>query len=66
MLASLLALPLQAASAAGTSFAGGLHADVLGEVVHTRFGSLMIVRAAAWALLGAILVVAAPAAACRR
>jgi copper transport protein len=59
VLASLLALPLQAASAAGTSLAGGLHADVLGEVIHTRFGSLMIARAVAWALLGAILLVAA-------
>ena len=59
LLTSLLALPLQAASAAGTSLAGALHSDVLGEVVHTRFGSLMIVRTVAWALLGAILVVAA-------
>jgi copper transport protein len=59
VLTSLLALPLQAASASGTTLAGGLHSDVLGEVVHTRFGSLMMVRAVAWALLGAILLVAA-------
>jgi len=59
LLTSLLSLPLQAASATGTSLAGAMHSDVLGEVVHTRFGSLMIVRAAAWALLGAILVIAA-------
>jgi copper transport protein len=57
--ASLLALPLQAASAAGTSVVGGLHGGVLGKVVHTRFGSLMIVRTVAWAFLGAILLVAA-------
>jgi copper transport protein len=57
VLASLLALPLQAASATGTSIWDGL-SDV-DEIVHTRFGSLMIVRAGAWLLLGAILVVAA-------
>ena len=57
--ASLLALPLQAASAAGTSLWGGFDPDVLDEVVHTRFGTLMLVRAAAWALLGAILLIAA-------
>ena len=58
LVTSLLALPLQAASAAGTSLWDGLDRDVLGEVVHTRFGSLMLVRAAAWALLGGILVLA--------
>ena len=59
MLASLLALPLQARLRDRHLARGGLHGDVLGEVVHTRFGSLMIVRAVAWALLGAILLVAA-------
>ena len=59
VLTSLLALPLQGASAAGTSLSGGLDREVLEEVADTRFGSLMLVRAAAWAVLGAILVVAA-------
>ena len=57
--ASLLALPLQGALATGTSLWGGLDVDVLKEVVHTRFGSLMIARAVAWALLGGILLIAA-------
>ena len=59
VLTSLLALPLQGASAAGTSLSGGFDREVLEEVAGTRFGSLMLVRAAAWAVLGAILVVAA-------
>ena len=59
LLASLLALPLQGASAVGTSLWGGLDGDVLDEIVHTRFGSLMLLRAGAWALLGGILLVAA-------
>jgi copper transport protein len=59
VLASLFALPLQGASAAGTSIWGGMRA--VGEIAHTRFGSLMIVRASAWLLLAAILVAAAAA-----
>jgi copper transport protein len=59
VVASLLALPLQGALAAGTSPWKGLEVDVLKDVLHTRFGPLMIARAAAWAVLGAILVLAA-------
>ena len=46
---SLLALPLQAASAAGDVALGRPAATCSDGIVHTRFGSLMIVRAAAWA-----------------
>jgi copper transport protein len=59
VVASLLALPLQGALAAGTSPWKGLDVEVLKEVLHTRFGPLMIARAVAWGVLGAILIVAA-------
>ena len=49
LLASLLALPLQAATAAGTTFWTGL-GDV-GEVLDTRFGTVWAAGALAWALV---------------
>jgi len=57
--ASLLAVPLQGATAAETSLWNAFGGSVLSDVVNTRFGMLMLVRAAAWALLGGILAIAA-------
>jgi copper transport protein len=56
--ATLLALPLQGATAAGTSFWSALDPDVLGEVLETRFGEVMALRAAAWVGLAAVVAVA--------
>jgi copper transport protein len=56
---SLLALPLQVATAAGTTFWKGLQPDLLNEVLHTRFGTLMAIRAGAWVVLGGAVVAAA-------
>jgi len=57
--ASVLALPLEAASAGGTSFWSALNGTALSEVLDTRFGSLMLLRIGAWLLLGIALGVIA-------
>ncbi|MGA7395847.1 MAG: copper resistance protein CopC [Solirubrobacterales bacterium] len=44
LLASAFAIPLQGASAAGTSFWDSLRPEVLREVADTRYGSVMILR----------------------
>ncbi len=56
LLASLAALVLQAATAAGVSFWSALDPDLIGEVLDTRFGRLTAVRAGAWALVVAVLL----------
>ncbi|MDQ2700278.1 MAG: copper resistance protein CopC/CopD, partial [Actinomycetota bacterium] len=64
LLASLLAVPLQGATAAGTDFWTALKPGVFEEVVDTRFGSVMLLRAFVWlVILG--LALAAPALAAR-
>jgi copper transport protein len=56
VVASVLALPLEAASAGGTTFWGALNASALDEVRDTRFGSLITLRILAWMLLGVLLL----------
>ncbi len=56
--ASLLALPLQVATVSGASFFDSLDPDLLDAVLSTRFGTVMAIRAATWALLAVILVTA--------
>ena len=46
--ASLLALALQGATAAGTSFWSALDPEVINEVLGTRYGEVMALRALAW------------------
>jgi copper transport protein len=57
--ASLQALPLQAATAAGTSFWDALDPSALGDVSDTRFGHAMLARVALWAMLGGALALGA-------
>jgi copper transport protein len=59
LVASLLALPLQAANVSGNSFWSSLDPDVLSEVVDTRYGTVLALRAGAWLLLAGIVVLAA-------
>jgi copper transport protein len=54
-LASLAALPLEAANAAGTTFWAALNTSALDDVLNTRFGSLITLRIGAWLLLGVLL-----------
>jgi copper transport protein len=58
LFSSVALLGLQGATATGGSFWSALDPDVLGEVVETRFGGLMAMRAVAWALLGLVLAIA--------
>lgn len=60
LLASLLAIAFQGAVGAGTSFWGAFGSGIPGEVIHTRFGTMMLVRAGAWALILGLVVFAAP------
>ena len=48
LVVSLAALVLQGATAAGTSFWSALDPDVIEQVLDTRFGEVMALRAAAW------------------
>jgi copper transport protein len=50
---------LEGAEAAGTSFWGALDARVVGDVLHTHFGTMWALRLAAWLLLGTGLAAAA-------
>ncbi|MGB0121555.1 MAG: copper resistance protein CopC [Solirubrobacterales bacterium] len=51
LLASVFAMPLQGASAAGTSFWDSLRPEILREVADTRYGSVMILRILTWMAL---------------
>jgi copper transport protein len=56
LLATLAAIPFQGAIGAGTSFWGAFGSGIPDEVIHTRFGTVMLIRAGIWlALLGLIL-----------
>ncbi len=57
--AALLALPLQAATATGSSLWSNLEPDRIREVLDTRFGTVNALRAGAWALLGALVAAGA-------
>jgi copper transport protein len=59
LVTSLVAIPLQGATAGGTTFWAALDEGVLREVAGTRFGTEMLIRAAAWIGLAAVLVLAA-------
>ncbi|MGK2955620.1 MAG: FixH family protein [Solirubrobacterales bacterium] len=48
LIASILAIPLQGAIAAGTDFWSALKPEVFGEVVDTRFGMVMVLRILSW------------------
>jgi len=51
LVASLLAIAFQGAIGAGTSFWDAFGSGIPGEVIHTRFGTVMVIRAVAWLLL---------------
>lgn len=51
LLSGLLALPIQASTAAGVSFFKGFDPDLISQVLDTRFGTLAAVRSIAWFLL---------------
>ena len=51
LLASIFAIPLQGATAAGTSIWDSLRPEVFREVADTRYGSAMILRIVAWLAL---------------
>ena len=59
ILASLLAIVFQGAIGAGTTFWGAFGSGIPGEVIDTRYGTVMLVRAGAWLLLALLAVVAA-------
>jgi copper transport protein len=56
LLSSAAAVVLQAATAAGTSFWAALDPDSVSEVLETRFGLLTGIRAVAWALVVAVVL----------
>lgn len=57
LLASLLAIPLQGATAAGSDFWSSLKPEVFREVIDTRYGTVMVIRLVAWlALIPALLM----------
>jgi copper transport protein len=56
---ALAGIVLQGATAAGTSFWSALDANVIREVLGTRFGLVWALRASAWLLLGAVLLAGA-------
>lgn len=58
IVASLAALPLEIATASGGTFFDGLDPSRLAGIVDTRFGTVMALRAAAWALLAVVLLAA--------
>ena len=59
LITSLLALPLQVATAPGRPSGRASIPTCSSEVLQTRFGTVMALRAAAWALLAVALVAAA-------
>lgn len=54
LLAALLALPLQAATAADVPLYRGFDPDLLTELLDTRFGAVGAIRALAWLLLAMV------------
>lgn len=59
-LASLLAIVFQGAVGAGTTFWDAFGSGIPGEVIETRFGTVMLVRAGAWLIVGGLAAFAAP------
>ncbi len=59
LFSSLMAIPFQGAIAAGTSLWEAFGSGIPNEVIHTRFGTMMLIRSAAW--LALIPLVFAPA-----
>jgi copper transport protein len=57
--ATAAGLVLEGATAAGTSFWGALDRRIVGDVLHTHFGTMWALRLGAWLLLGAGLAAAA-------
>jgi copper transport protein len=56
LLAALLAIFFQGAIGAGTSFWKAFGSGIPEEVIHTRFGTVMLVRSAAWVALIALVL----------
>lgn len=56
LVASVFAIPLQGATAAGNDFWSSLEPDVLREVIDTRYGSVMALRTLAWLALVPVLI----------
>ncbi len=56
--ATLLAIPLEGATAAGTTFWQALDPSDLSAVIETRFGRVMLIRAGAWIAFGLIVAAA--------
>ncbi len=57
---SALGLVFQGAIAAGTSVWTALDPGVIEDVLHTRFGTVWVLRLGAWSVVGALLAVRAP------
>jgi len=57
-LAAVLALPIQASTAAGVPLSKGFDPDLISQVLDTRFGTLAAIRAGAWVLLALLLCLA--------
>ncbi len=60
LLSALASLPIQAATAAGVPLLDGFDAGLIGDVVDTRYGTIALLRAIAWAAI-AFYVLLAPA-----
>ena len=56
LLATVAAIFFQGAIGAGTSFWGAFGSGIPNEVIHTRYGTVMLVRAGAWAALVGLLL----------
>ena len=54
--AAIASLVAQGAVASGTSFWAAIDADVIGDVLETRFGVIAALRALAWLLVGLVLL----------
>ena len=50
---ALLALPIQASTAAGVSLGEGFDGDLISQVLDTRYGTLAAIRAVAWLAIAA-------------
>ncbi len=56
VVATVLAIPLQGATAAGTDLWSSFKPDVIREVIDTRYGTVMVIRLIAWiALIPAVI-----------
>jgi copper transport protein len=56
LLAAIVSLPLQIASAADVSFLGAIDRDYIREILETRFGAVEAIRAGAWIGFGLLTV----------